>query len=273
MNPAAPRMAGWIDYVVNLNDNLLSGVNPELFTADFAKGAGKELQWNVRFGNQEPPKMHAAHSSAALVVNTFGPWKQDPSLLILAGHTGFDTIRFEAKCPTGLSGLPPHLDVLGSLRKPRRVGVESKCTEFLSGHKTKFAPSYDSLTRLSSAKAYFDLIGPLRSSPGEYKHLDAPQLIKHALGLATCFPSESVTLLYLFWEPLNWERFIEFKSHREEIHKFANAVSGSPIQFMWMSYPELWATWASTTNEQPRWLNAHITALKERYEFNLPKTV
>ena len=57
----------------------------------------------------------------------------------------------------------------------------------------------------------------LEEDPERYDWLDAAQLVKHAYGLAQSFPDEPVTLLYLYWEPLNAERFTLFAEHRLEI--------------------------------------------------------
>jgi hypothetical protein len=163
--------------------------------------------------------------------------------------------------------VPPHLDVLATAKKRLQVGLESKCIEFLNGHKTEFPRSYDSLAGLIAAKPYFDLIASLRKNPADYEYLDAPQLIKHALGLAKCFPDQYVTLLYVFWEPANGQMVKEFQEHRREIVRFAQAVSGSTIRFVWLSYPELWAEWDVVAGIP--WLKPHVAALKERYELDL----
>src|SRR5205807_4738366 len=167
----------------------------------------------------------------------------------------------------GLGGLPPHLDVLVSANKAWSIGLESKCIEFLNGHKTEFARSYDSLTGLEAARPYFDLISTLRKHPAEYEYLNAPQLIKHALGLANCFPDQHATLLYLFWEPANWQLLDEFEEHRREILAFAQAVSGSTSRFAFASYPDLWAEWDAA--ESHTLLKAHVAALRQRYDVDV----
>jgi hypothetical protein len=187
--------------------------------------------------------VQAAHSSAALVVNSFALWKGTLSGLDLACKKGFSSLNFEAKCPTGLNGTPPHPDLLAKGSKGASVAVESKCIEYLNGHKTDFPASYDSLQGPGSQTEYFKLIDALRTKPKAFKRLDAPQLVKHALGLATRFPAEQVTLLYLFWEPANWRLFRPFQEHRDEMAKFVEAVGGCQIRFNFMSYPDLWAEW------------------------------
>ena len=93
-------------YVVDLRDNLLPGIDLDTIRPDFEAGAGHELEG----------KMRAPHSSSALAVNTFGRWRRDPTSLRLQGETGFESLRCEAQCSTGLGGTAPHLDVLAVSR-------------------------------------------------------------------------------------------------------------------------------------------------------------
>src|SRR5690348_15989993 len=89
--------------VVQLEDNLLPGITRREIEDAFGAGAGQELEG----------KMRAPWSSSALAVNSFAPWASDPTLLSLAGISRFtETLAFEAKCPNGVSTIPPHLDVL-----------------------------------------------------------------------------------------------------------------------------------------------------------------
>src|SRR5205823_8048253 len=90
-------------YVVQLEDNLLPGIGRGEIEEAFGAGAGQELEG----------KMRAPWSSSALAVNSFALWQRDPTLLKLADLSGFtETLAFEAKCPNGVSRIPPHLDVL-----------------------------------------------------------------------------------------------------------------------------------------------------------------
>src|SRR5690348_7561876 len=100
----ARRAAGSIDYdrrgyTSCWQDNLMAGLPLHEIALDLGSGAGRELE----------NKLSAAHSSAALVVNSFGSWRTRPEALRLAGAAGFRSLRFEATCKTGLRGTPPHL--------------------------------------------------------------------------------------------------------------------------------------------------------------------
>jgi hypothetical protein len=100
--------------------NLMPGLPIGAIGDDLGSGAGCELDGKLR----------AAHSSAALAVNSFGPWREEASNLRIGRVTGFKTIGFETVCLTGLRGTPPHLDLLADGDSP--VAIESKCTEWMT---------------------------------------------------------------------------------------------------------------------------------------------
>lgn len=256
----ASRVAGTRDasgYTVRIEDNLLPRADSQLARDDFDAAAGKE-----RDG-----KMRAPWSSSALALNCFGPWRADPSHLPLTVAAGFDSLRFEAVCPTGLRGTPPHLDVLAE-REGMVVGVESKCTEYLGEKTARFKAAYDAIQDARSAGSWFAQIAVTRSDPAAYRLLDVAQLVKHSLGLARCHGDRPITLLYLYWEPLDWMSFAPFRRHRDEIERFARAVAGDPIvAFRALSYLDLWSQWEALS--EPSWLDNHVRALRNRYELEV----
>ncbi len=182
-----------IGYVNEASENLLEDVRMEDFEEDLRQGAGSELKG----------KFLAAHSSSALAVNTFAPFKRDLPSLKLVGAGEFQCLRFERRCPSGLRGTPPHLDAV-AVGAERVIGIESKCLETLSPHVAKFSTVYE--TNFVDARRqsrWFTAMRTLVAGPNEPLWLDAAQLIKHAFGLAHTFPDRRVTLLYLYWEPSN----------------------------------------------------------------------
>ena len=239
-------------YTRSLVENLVSCVEVADFEVDVAQGSGNELAGKFR----------AAHSSTALAVNCFAPFKRKLLELRLCGLEDFSSLRFEAKCPTGLRGEPPNLDVVLE-RGERVVAVESKCTEHLLPHVADFAPSYlDEICDPRCDTAWYCELLRLYAEPEIYRWLHAAQLIKHALGLMHTYPDRSVTLLYLFWEPLNAVDYARFAEHRREVAAFAERVAGPALAFESMTYADLWASWAA---DAPRWLRAHLRDLRERY--------
>lgn len=238
-------------YVTDLTDNLFSSVTCACLEP-YKDGAGKELD----------EKMRAAHSSSALVVNAFCPWLQDTESLAIGCNAGFTSIEFEKRCPTGLKGYPPHLDVFAQA-SGAVLGIESKCTEYLIPHVLDVGPSYNGL--LAGSPQLDAAVRSARTYP--YVHLNVSQLVKHSLGLSHSYPSEHKTLVYLFWEPRNWTDFAEFSAHRAEVRRYSAAVSGGSVRFIAMTYRQLWDMWALQPG--PTWLADHVDALVKRYDVSI----
>lgn len=234
-------------YVRSVDTNLLGGLTGGI-RADFAAGAGHELE----------AKMRAPHSSSALAVNVFAPWRAAPQGLELAGASGFTELHFEKVCPTGLRGTSPHLDVVAS-NASHVIAVESKCLEYLTPKAPAFADAYAGIDDARSRSRWFKHVAGPASA---FRHLDAAQLVKHYLGLAREYEGRSVTLLYLYWEPSNWRDVSECVEHRAELQRFAYSVSGDPVRFASLSYPELWDIWAGATAD-------HVAALRRRYAISV----
>ena len=243
-------------YVNAPTENLLQGLHFGDFRSDFDQGSGNELVG----------KFLAAHSSSALGANSFGPFKTDPGALRLLGQDGFHRLDFERKCPNGLRrGTPPNLDLLVEGERSI-VAVESKCLEYLSPKPAAFSPAYSAeIIDDRRGTRWFAEMGRLLQEPRTYRWLDATQLVKHAYGLMRTFSNHSapVTLLYLYWEPMNPGVSPIFAEHRDEIDQFATAVAGERLGFASMSYLELWSGWA--TSASLPWLPIHVERLRERY--------
>lgn len=208
-------------------------------------------------------RLRSPQSAAALAVNSFLPWRQAAEQLPLAGWTGFRAIQFEVRCPTGLRGTPPHLDLL-ALRAEAAVAVTVRCVEYLSRRKTAVAPSYDRLLAATPGLASWrHELDALRDRPDAFRHLDLGALVKYALALGRTFPERPTTLLYLFWEPLDADTFDEFRRHRAEAAALAKAVDGARVAFAAQSFEEMWREWAAC--DVPVWLRTHVDRLRARY--------
>jgi hypothetical protein len=222
-------------YVVDVADNLLPGISRADIEADFARGAGNELE----------AKMLAPWSSSALAVNSFARWRRRPERLLLAGLSGFaGPFAFEAKCDHGVRGEWPHLDVL--LHGDAVVGVESKCIEYTRAHsKPVVSDAYWALRRHGDARVssrWFAVLEHVSS----FARLDAYQLVKHYLGLVHSYSDVARTLVYLYWEPENNDEPL-FREHRTEIERFS--PSSSPVTArVGLSQPRTWTTGVSSKN-------------------------
>ena len=238
-------------YVSTPQENLLPGINLVDFQADFEQGSGNELH----------NKFLAVHSSSALVANTFAPWKKIPSDLFLCGESQFKEINFEKKCPTGLKGTPPNLDLF--VRNENIIiGFESKLSEYLTPKIPKFSESYNRNNLPLIEDKWWEVLEDKRNGTEQY--LDVAQLIKHYLGLRNLDDTQNCrkALLYLFWEPVNWKEIDVFVKHRQEIKEFAGQVKDTSIEFVFQSYPELWSEWENQIDLKYR---DHLVNLCNRY--------
>ena len=118
-------------YLTEPSHNLLPDIRLEHFESEFDNGSRNELQ----------KKFLAVHSSSALVVNTFAPFKDNPAELDLLDVRGFRSLKFEKKLPAGLGGTPPNVDLYVKYEADV-VAVESKFLEYFSRKRPIFKKSY-----------------------------------------------------------------------------------------------------------------------------------
>lgn len=201
--------------------------------AAFAKGSGSELK----------RKMRALHSSSALAVNFFEFWtKPDRAPLgaALNLRSPITEIAFEAQHHTGLEGNPPNLDVCLTLASGHTVAIESKFCEWLSRkspNKEHFKPKYFPVgCELWTARGLPKcqaLAADIRAKREHFTFLDAPQLLKHALGLATQL-AERFDLHYIYCD---WPG-PESVPHKAELRRFSDRV-GTELRFKAYTYQDL----------------------------------
>jgi len=238
------------------NRGFLEGVDANLrrplsavARADFASGGRSEL----RPRGSRPAKMQALHSSAALVANVFDHWSDRDArplldaLGIAAGLRDERPIRFEAQFPTGLRGNSPNLDVALWLDTGRVVGIESKFTEWLTpkpagrpAFKDKYFEDDASLWRDRGLPACQWLAVDLQCGAERFRYLDAAQLLKHGLGLATQM-QQQFALGYVYYDVPG----AAGSAHRAEVERFAERV-GAELGFRVWSYQALYAGLAAT---------------------------
>ncbi len=226
-------------YLTTVDANLyqpLSAAARECFT----HGSGSELVDTPT----RPAKMRALHSSSALAVNVFDHWQgRDTTALVTAlGLTGtLASLRFEAQYPTGCGGTPPNLDVALTFADGQVVAIESKFTEWLTAKthgRAPFSTIYFSGGAGRWARCGLPhcqaLAEALASGERRYAYLDAAQLLKHALGLATHHTTGGFGLLYLFCDHAGYES----ATHLAEAADFAGRVDRT-LGFRAMSYQDL----------------------------------
>jgi hypothetical protein len=207
--------------------------------AAFQAGNGSELKQTP----SRPAKMRALHSSAVLAVNVFDYWVDRdvrPLLDVLGIDAGMKRLSFEAQFPTGLAGNPPNLDLALELCNETVVGIECKYIEWLAlkrksrlALKDKYFESGASLWSEAGLPMCQALAADLRASRASFRHLDAAQLLKHALGLATQ-RQEQAALFYVYYDVRDRSGDI----HRDEIKRFSALVDPG-LKFRALSYQSL----------------------------------
>jgi hypothetical protein len=87
-------------YVKDWRSNLLPEIDASLIEADLRVGKGNELD----------RKFLAAHSSCALAVNVFGPFRAGLGTFPMPGLGNLRLQQYERTFFAGVRGTPPHLD-------------------------------------------------------------------------------------------------------------------------------------------------------------------
>jgi len=264
-------------------DNLIEPFsNWEQIANELNEGACDELK-----SHGGKPNFLAVHSSSALCVNTFAPFKEHCKKLDgvltypdMEEPPGFDKAKFGKQLPTGLDETPPPLDFyLGN--KTVTMGIVSKFTEYFD----KKAPNHPTESEQNNLEPYRDR-KKLYYLPKEFQeniiehyfhddspqHLDVAQLIKHAIGLLKHrrhkIPRKKAVLVYMYWEPLHCKVLTNtpFAEHHRNIGEFERRMSQFErfIDFVHVSYPDFWRIYAKDDL-----LEEHIRNVRDRYEFEI----
>lgn len=237
--------------LVDWHDGLLDGVADGL-PARSLNGAGQS-------------RLERPETGAAITLNSFLPWLGHLPALRLRGMAGFRELHFDARCPTGIRGTPPHIEVLAT--GPGGVtGVTSRSFGYLNARPARLAAAYGTVQASPGMAPWLALLQD-KAPGGRFRHLDVAALAKQALGLVRIFPDRPVQLLYLFLEPVEAGRWPVFAAHRAELARLGEQTRGTPVRFAACSFHELWADWADS--EEPR-LAALADTLSLRYAVALP---
>ncbi len=244
-------------YTTRVEDNVFGGqLHPDT-RSEYERGKGKELEGHMK----------ALHSSSALVVSVFDYWRHTNRIQDIArccGATGSVVgMEFEKTHPIrGVTRTPPHLDVEFGGMSP--LAVESKYTEtyrrktrrpIANTHLDKYLDCGDIWTGLPKLRAVAEGIVEESGGMTQWEYLDAPQLIKHVLGL-NCRYQDEFSLLYL------WYRIDspEATRHERELGDFHATLSGE-VRFRTMTYQELF----DCIRGVPGVDSGYLSYLEERY--------
>jgi len=248
-------------YVTNRNKNFFMELSTETLR-DFSDGDGAEVLADQSIRT----KIFATHSSSALACNFFEYWRyrdKKPLAKALKLKQQIKALVFEQKFSMGMSGTMPNLDLALLLSDGTVVGIESKFTEWMSPHNSIFAESYfiDRKKRWKDVglPACQNLAESIHRGLEKFRHLNAPQLLKHSLGISN-MTSSSSRLIYLYFD-LHSESNIK-KKHDEEIDQFGKLVK-EELQFKAISYQNLFEELKkiSTDPEHAK----YVSYLQKRY--------
>jgi hypothetical protein len=212
-----------------------------------------------------PARLHSLGSSAALVLNVFGYWRErDAAPLARAlGVAGEVTrLTFEEPLPTGLPGDAPTADVALELAAGGYVAIESKYAEWLVRRprhtrvfKDKYFPEGGGVWAAAGLPRCQALAEDLQAGRERLKYLHAAQLLKHALGLAQSGKRET-TLVYLHFA---WQTR-EAATHRAELDRVV-ARLGAEADLRVLTYQSLFDSLRRTSGADADYLEY----LAERY--------
>jgi len=210
-----------------------------------------------------PPKICSLYSSAALVCNVFGALEHTPNAIArLLGCGGpVSGVWFERELRTILRGTGPTPDLLLEPSPTLAWAVESKFSEpFNHGEKTDqaftdsyFAKGEDLWRGLTGCRQMAERIRD-RDPEFSFVHLEAPQLIKHALRLRRWYSDGQLILL----------RFDagteEDKAYASEIDRFSSHIDAG-LGFRSITYQQVFARLEKEPAADPE----HLAYLRDRY--------
>jgi hypothetical protein len=246
--------------------NLLANLDRSVIEAAYSAAPGNEVSSG---------KFLSPQSSAALVANTFGLFLDRPELL--PAFASLEQLGWPAQ-EVNLEvivqfpwrgGRHPCLDVLVRTSEAI-IGVESKRYEpFRPRAASELSRAYWRKVWGSRMGGYEHVRDRLDAAPSTFKHLDAAQLIKHAFALRTeaSRTGAKPVLVYLFAEPEAWPEGAPINReaaarHRQELSFFSAAVRDDEVQFVSMTYQDLFASWLT---EGASAVQEHAQAVPEHF--------
>lgn len=207
-------------------------------------------------------RLSRPESAMALALNSFLPWRDHIEGLELCGSNGFTELHFDGRCPTGVRGTPPHVDVIAAGSR----GVVGACVrvfDYLGSRRPASAAAYRSLAVEDGMASWAAIL----HEGAAYQHLDVAGLAKVAIGLGRIFTRRPIRLLYLFLEPAGATAPV-FAAHRAELDRVIERTSGSTVTLTALSLHELWDDWC--TRDTPATIRSTAAELCRRYGVAMP---
>jgi len=227
-------------YVQHRDQNFVEPLSPEI-KAQFNQAQGNEL----RYGRDgELPKMHAVHSSAALLVNLATYWINNPApfaacCVLCSPRTRYPMrMEFEVELPIRDDWEHhPNMDLLIRVEDDSRFkayAIESKFSEPFGRNHGGLDPKYLDPVLWTDLPNLYELAQSLSPIDQTFRYLHAAQLLKHILGLTRAFGTR-FRLLYLYYDVPGDEA----GQHRQEVLQFKRICRMDKVRCQARSYQEL----------------------------------
>jgi hypothetical protein len=253
----------------HLQRQLREAIGPDRFGAmgeltDWRLGLVGEIDTQGLTGRVRTlcPRLSRPESAMALALNSFLPWRGHIDGLRLCGANGFTELHFDGRCPTGVRGTPPHVDVIAA----GSGGVVGACVRVFDYLGSRRPSSSSAYRTLAVEKGMASWVAVLQEAAA-YRHLDVAGLAKVAIGLGRIFTRRPVALLYLFLEPAG-ATAPAFVAHRAELDRVIERTSGSTVTLTGRSLHELWDEWCS--GDTPAAVRTTAAELCRRYGVAMP---
>lgn len=236
-------------------DLLAAGIAPDRRTAWPGGVVLPDGRWRELRGRLTRPE-----TAPALALASFLPWLPYVASLRLAGMEGFRELHFDARCPTGVRGTPPHIDFMAS-GASGVAGATVRVFDYLVRRPARISSAYASLAVPPGLQAW---AAHLRSDAWTgFRHLDVVALAKLAVGIGRIFAGRQVRLVYLYLEPQAGADGAPFRRHREELARLADGTAGAAVTLWPLSFHELWADWQDAGTPEP--VRGIVAELSRRY--------
>jgi hypothetical protein len=207
-------------------------------------------------------------SAAALTLNSFLPWLRQMDRLRLAGIEGFKELHFDARCPTGVRGTPPHIELMAS-GASGVVGASIRTFDYLGRRQSRLSSAYTALVVSEALEPWVELMRAFADRTERFQYVDVPALAKLAIGMGRIFVRRPTRLLYVFLEPAGAAGVLPFAEHRRELARLAALTAGSAVRLVACSFHELWEGWRR--EEAPPRLREIVAELERRYGVAMPR--
>lgn len=245
-----------------INANLFGGLDKKS-EEEYGAGKGSELKGK----RAQSPKMAALHSSSALACNVFQYWRRieyyDIITQALGFGTGYDNLKLESVHKIDRKpGTPPHLDVeIFGVEDILPLAIESKYLESYEEKDKKKIPFKEAYFTVKDMWDGYEKCRKLAQEINDehdlFRYFDAPQILKHMLGLYHSYGKHKFVLMYL-WYKIDSQ---EAENHEQEIDFFKGRIA-SEFDFRVMTYQELFE---KIRNLCGKLHSDYISYLKNRY--------